>query len=192
MNIQGTIPPEMTFFRQLGKLQSHSTFSKTSFFLIYSTSEELLDLNSNNLVGSIPSTLGELIRLKELRLEVNNLDGTLFSEIGNLINLEVLTIGSNFIEGPLPFQLGSCKSLKLLRANGNKLEGQIPAHIYDLINLHELSLSNNNLGGTISPRVIRLDKLQFGMLNDFIVYVKNCLPHTLHVDLYYLSSLREQ
>ena len=49
-----------------------------------------LDLNNNQLTGSIPSELGDLENLTGLYLGGNQLMGAIPTELGNLVNLMVL------------------------------------------------------------------------------------------------------
>jgi len=49
-----------------------------------------IDLSSNNLHGTIPSSLGSLSSLTGVTLAANNLTGTIPSQLGSLANLHVL------------------------------------------------------------------------------------------------------
>jgi len=46
-----------------------------------------INLNVNNLNGSIPSSIGNLVNLKNLYLSLNQLSGSIPSSIGNLVNI---------------------------------------------------------------------------------------------------------
>ena len=64
---------------------------------------ERLDLDGNELSGSIPAELGSLVGLKILWLYGNELTGRLPIELGNLANLEWLDLSYNWgLSGPLP------------------------------------------------------------------------------------------
>src|SRR5262245_3320100 len=58
-------------------------------------------LQSNNLVGSLPSDLNNLTNLQELNLQENGLSGTLPSLAG-LTNLTKLSVLVNQLSGPIP------------------------------------------------------------------------------------------
>ena len=49
----------------------------------------------NNLGGTIPTTIGNLVALTSLELSGNNLTGSIPAELGNLANLNILTLGEN-------------------------------------------------------------------------------------------------
>ena len=65
-----------------------------------------LDLHNNNLTGSIPSKLGELIELEWLALYDNNLTGSIPSSLGELANLEFFQFSDNSLTGSIPSKLG--------------------------------------------------------------------------------------
>src|SRR4051812_13246054 len=52
-------------------------------------------LPTNNLIGSLPSSIGTLTKLKVLSLGSNQLSGTIPNEIGNLTSLQTLLLGVN-------------------------------------------------------------------------------------------------
>ena len=54
------------------------------------------DFGSNNLLeGDIPSELGQLININDLRLSNNQLTGSIPIEIGDLVNLDILWLNDN-------------------------------------------------------------------------------------------------
>ena len=66
-----------------------------------------LDLEANNLVGSLPADLSRLRHLGELNLIRNGLKGRIPPELGTLAHLEFLGLGINDLTGPVPPELGS-------------------------------------------------------------------------------------
>src|SRR4051812_22997407 len=61
-----------------------------------------IDLGYNNLLGNLPSSIGNLKMLLRLSLNSNQLDGAIPASIGNLINLQWLFLASNTLSGNLP------------------------------------------------------------------------------------------
>jgi uncharacterized protein YjbI with pentapeptide repeats len=61
-----------------------------------------LNLASNNLVGTIPSELGDLTTLTSLDFSGNSLSGAIPTELANLTGLTALDFSTNFLTGPLP------------------------------------------------------------------------------------------
>ena len=61
-----------------------------------------LDLDGNQLTGSIPVELGDLTNLTFLSLQENQLTGSIPVELGNLANLTRLILFSNQLSGVVP------------------------------------------------------------------------------------------
>ncbi|MDF1550818.1 MAG: immunoglobulin domain-containing protein [Bacteroidales bacterium] len=107
-------------------------------------------LTNNNLVGSIPSDIGNLTYLNRLYLEQNTLSGTIPSEIGNLTQLTRIYLNYNNLSGNIPIEIGNlANSLQYLQLKNNQLSGPIPSQIGNLINLKEIQLQENQLSGSI-------------------------------------------
>ena len=101
---------------------------------------EKIDLNKNNLVGTIPGVIGDLVNLKLLYFGQNRLKGTLPSELSNLANLEALLAHSSDLSGELPEWLGDLPKLNSIVLNDNAFTGQVPSSISNLTGLVGLML----------------------------------------------------
>uniref|UniRef100_A0A4W6BTM3 Leucine rich repeat containing 40 n=1 Tax=Lates calcarifer TaxID=8187 RepID=A0A4W6BTM3_LATCA len=100
-----------------------------------------LDLHDNQL-SSLPSALGELQELQQLRLSHNQLT-SLPVEVCTLQNLRSLTVQQNLLES-LPEELGQLQNLTELDLSSNHLKG-LPSSLGCLTCLQKLNLSHNNL-----------------------------------------------
>jgi Leucine-rich repeat (LRR) protein len=76
-------------------------------------------------------------------LEHNQLSGTLPTEIGNLLKMVTMYWHNNAMTGPLPSQLGKLSKLEQLQLNDNKFTGSIPTEIGTMINMLVLDLSKS-------------------------------------------------
>ena len=126
---------------------------------------EILSLFNNKLTGNIPASLGSLTNLGYLALYNNQLTGSIPTELGNLTNLTVLTLDINQLTGNIPPELGSLNKLQNLELSGNQLMGSIPTQLGNLTNLTVLSLFANNLTGII-PDLSSLTNLSLLYLSD--------------------------
>ena len=120
-----------------------------------------IHLASNNLVGTIPSSIGQLTGLKDLQLWQNQLTGNIPLALGNLINLEILSLEENLLIGQIPVALGGLTHLRHLSLAKNQLDGSIPHQLGNLTNLDDgLWLYQNDLSGSIPPELGNLIKLK--------------------------------
>ena len=119
-----------------------------------------LTLGNNELTGSIPSSLGSLTNLQELRLDENQLTGSIPSSLGSLTNLQELDLTANQLTGSIPSSLGSLTNLQRLWLWYNELTGSIPSSLGSLTNLQELYLTANQLTGSIPSSLDSLTNLQ--------------------------------
>ncbi|KAM5555351.1 putative LRR receptor-like serine/threonine-protein kinase [Rosa sericea] len=124
-----------------------------------SISLEELWLYENQLHGSIPTGLGNLVNLQYLNMAGNSFTGSIPTGIGQLSGLERLFLNNNQLSGSIPSSLGNLTLLTLLELQENNLEGSIPSSLGNCHWLYELVLSGNNLNGTIPPQVIGLSSL---------------------------------
>ncbi|MEM9774906.1 MAG: hypothetical protein AAF902_10015 [Chloroflexota bacterium] len=102
-------------------------------------------LNDNNLVGSIPPELGNLIDPQRISLTDNKLTGEIPHELGSLTSLEWLLVSNNRLSGSIPKELGKLTSLESLTLSSNNLSGPIPQEFINLSSLQVFLFENTSL-----------------------------------------------
>ncbi len=107
-----------------------------------------INLDHNNLKGTIPSSLCQLDQLQELILPDNQLSGIISSAIGNLVNLQRIDLNTNQLSGEIPPEIGGLSNLQELLLDDNQFSGSIPDALGNLSGLTRLNLSSNQLTGT--------------------------------------------
>ena len=147
------------------------------------TSITVLNLNDNELTGSIPAGLGQLSFLTFLRLSNNQLTGSIPAELGQLSLLTYLALYSNKLTGSIPAELGQLSLLTSLYLDKNQLTGKIPAELGQLSFLTSLHLSTNPLTGSIPAELGQLSLLTSLRLDN------NQLTGSIPAELGQLSSL---
>lgn len=123
------------------------------------TNLKILELRDNGLTGSIPAEIGNLTKLEEIYLIGNQLSGSIPSSIGNLVNLKNLLLRKNQLSGEIPSSLGKLSKLALLNLGVNRLSGPIPGSLGDISTLTAIDLEINELTGTIPDNLANLSKL---------------------------------
>lgn len=127
---------------------------------------DYLSLSNNNLIGNIPTQIGNLTNLTTLSLSSNDLSGAIPIEIGNLINLTYLVISNNDLTGSIPPEIGDLDNLITLASSRNQLTGSIPPEIGNLENLTSLDMSSNSFAGSIPPEIGNLTNLLYLYLHN--------------------------
>ncbi|GJP49267.1 hypothetical protein CLOM_g8502 [Closterium sp. NIES-68] len=112
-----------------------------------------LQLSQNNLIGTIPDAIGKLSNIVTLKLDINQLWSTIPDLFGKLTNLRVLDLTLIGLGESIPSTIGRLRSLTNLQLSHNNLQGTIPDSITVLTNLHVLNFQGNKLVGSI-PRTI--------------------------------------
>jgi Leucine-rich repeat (LRR) protein len=146
-----------------------------------------LDLSYNNLTGTLPASLGYLVKLEQLGFAFNKLTGTIPTSIGHLTVLRYLYSTHNKLSGNIPSSIANLKSLTELDFSQNELSGNIPTSIGTLVNLNELVLSNNKLSGNIPASLGNLINLTQLLLsqNEITGNIPYSIGNLVHV--YYLN-----
>ncbi|GEM_PF-1892040 len=80
-----------------------------------------------------------------LDLQFNNLNGTLPAELGSLTSLQNLSLSSNNLVGALPTQIGNLRNLHGLGLSFTALSGELPSSLTGLAQLQEFYFNNTNL-----------------------------------------------
>jgi Leucine-rich repeat (LRR) protein len=142
-----------------------------------------LNLNTNNLVGTLPSAMCSLTSLTQISmhqnsisgqlpncwtsnaslayvfLSGNSLTGTLPDSISKLPNLQEFWVDANRIGGTLPSSWGQLTTLKVLSLYTNLLVGTIPPSFGNMSSLISVYMDMNSINGTIPPELSKLSML---------------------------------
>ncbi|KAM1205445.1 hypothetical protein FF1_006190 [Malus domestica] len=151
-----------------------------------STKLELFWGGNNQIYGSIPSGIGNLVSLEGLYLGNNSFTGNIPSDMGKLSNLGRLEIFMNKLSGNIPSSLINLTKLYHLRLDRNHLEGSIPSRLGECHGLQLLNLSYNLLNGTIPKQVFRLSSLSI-----YLDLSNNLFTGSLPSEVGNLQSLSE-
>lgn len=147
------------------------------------TSLEFLDVWGNSLTGDFPSWIGNFPNLSTLALQSNQFTGEIPAEIWSMTTLTQLYLAENNLTGALPAEIGQLTELETLTLSNNSFSGAIPPEIGNLTNLSQLELSNASISGDIPSEITQLTSLSFLGLNG------NNLTGSLPADLGLMTSL---
>ena len=112
-----------------------------------------LNLGGNNLVGTLPTEIGDFDQLKALNTFSNSLSGDLPISFYNLTNLETIMLRGNNLSGTISPSISNLSNLTLLNLTTNDFTGTIPTEFGDLVNLTNLSMADNNFEGTLPSSI---------------------------------------
>uniref|UniRef100_A0A5B7AV06 non-specific serine/threonine protein kinase n=1 Tax=Davidia involucrata TaxID=16924 RepID=A0A5B7AV06_DAVIN len=87
----------------------------------------VIELNMNNLFGTVPESVSNCHALERIDLADNNLIGHIPKELASLPNLSVLDLSHNNFSGSIPVNFGNSSSLVLLNVSFNDISGSIPS-----------------------------------------------------------------
>ncbi|KAH0645604.1 hypothetical protein KY290_034387 [Solanum tuberosum] len=150
-----------------------------------------LSLRRNELVGTLPPSLGNLSTLVMIDIGENKIHGNIPPQLGHLSSLEGLYLGSNALSGEVPVRIFNVSSLKVIALAANTLSGKLPSNlVYSLPNLEGLYLGINNFSGKLPSSISNATKLKFFDLgwNTFIGNV----PIDLGINLQQIQSINFQ
>ncbi len=144
-----------------------------------------ISLMSNNLVGTLPSDLFNIVSLQRLYLDSNKLYGTIEPEWFTNSYLTRFSLMENYFTGIIPSAIGNLTYVALLDLSHNQFLGTIPNEITTLANLMYLDLSNNKLDGTIPSEINKIQYLYYFYLSN------NRLSGTIPESLWSMTNLYE-
>ncbi|KAF3968523.1 hypothetical protein CMV_007591 [Castanea mollissima] len=108
----------------------------------------ILDLSGNEISGSIPPYISEILPAVEvLKLSNNNLSGEIPSSMGNCSNPEVLILDNNRLTGHIPQQLNQLIRLEVFSVVNNLLSGPVPDFVNITTIKPESYVNNSGLCG---------------------------------------------
>jgi len=167
-----------------------------------------LDLSNNQLNGTIPTTIGELVNLQAVDVSNNaqlGADGccdgadsyynsfygyntTIPTEVGNLRKLQVLKMDWSRFMRHMPTEVGNLRNLKFWRVKGsyetNQVSGTIPTQFGNLRKLTEFMMENNTLSGTLPSEIGNMASLEKFTVQDN--KISGSLPENMG-DIEYLN-----
>jgi len=120
-----------------------------------------ISLSSNNIIGYIPSEIGELRSLQFINLSDNSLSTTIPKNIANLESLKQFFIPNNRVIGSLPSQISFLQKLVDLDVSHNLLSSYIPEEIGMVESLENLTLANNSFSGDLPNSFYNLRRLKW-------------------------------
>ncbi|KAG5227465.1 LRR receptor serine/threonine-protein kinase [Salix suchowensis] len=150
----------------------------------FSTKLKQMTFGSNQIRGSIPDGIGNLVSLQTLGLERNQLTGSIPNSIGKLQNLVHFSLKGNKLSGSIPSSLGNITSLMQIHFDENNLQGSIPPSLGNCQKLLLLGLSQNNLSGPIPKEVLSISSMSI-----FLNLSKNQLIGSLPFEVGKLVTL---
>ncbi len=130
-----------------------------------------MNLNNNNLIGTLPSSFWRLNEISTLHMNSNehlkgcispeiknmklydfgmscdSLSGTLPKELGELDRVRIMRLNNNNFCDTIPRELGNCSALENLYLEYNNLSGAVPDEIANMPSLVDLALANNEIDG---------------------------------------------
>ncbi len=139
---------------------------------------DTLNLNINNLTGTLPTGIGNLTQPRGLHFGKNNLEGTIPAELGNLTTLVGLNLADNNFIGSVPVELFALTELTFLAFTGNQLTGALPQEIGNLINMKYLYIGKNDLSGSLPPEIGNLTDLRTFQMRE--TNISGSLPASLN------------
>ncbi|KAJ6707520.1 LEUCINE-RICH REPEAT RECEPTOR-LIKE PROTEIN KINASE FAMILY PROTEIN-RELATED [Salix viminalis] len=104
---------------------------------------KLLDASKNQIIGTIPPSVGDLVSLVSLDMSWNLLHGPIPSSLSEIRGLKYLSFAE------IPNDLVKLRNLTALLLNNNKLSGQIPSGLASVTLLSMFNVSFNNLSGPL-------------------------------------------
>ncbi|KAK9951421.1 hypothetical protein M0R45_006863 [Rubus argutus] len=128
-----------------GSAQKNQPVGNTTVYIRFQ-----LDLSNNQLNGSIPATLGNVVVSEEISdLSNNQLTGLIPENFVNLTFIRYLNLANNEISGTLPETLGNLTSLKYFLVESNNITGTLPISFAKLTDMTAFSVAGNLLSGPL-------------------------------------------
>ncbi|RWR78775.1 LRR.XII-like protein [Cinnamomum micranthum f. kanehirae] len=175
-----------SYLQRFGFQENHFSGPFPNSIANFSTQLDWLAIGRNQLSGSIPAGIENLVNLRSLYLNNNHLTGEIPIAFGKLRNLQKLALSGNGFSGEIPSSIGNLTELIHLLLDENNLEGSIPSSLGNCLKLNLLNISQNKLSGTIPKQVVSISSMSIS-LN----LARNLLTGFLPLEVGSLKHLRE-
>ncbi|KAJ8647493.1 hypothetical protein MRB53_000516 [Persea americana] len=175
-----------SYLQKFGFEENHFLGPFPNSIVNFSKQLDWLGVGQNQLSGSIPAGIENLVNLRSFYLYNTLLMGEIPVAIGKLRNLQELGLWGNGFSGKIPSSIGNMTELIHLHLDENNLEGSIPPSLGNCLKLILLNISQNKLSGTIPKQVMSISSLTIS-LN----LAQNSLTGFLPFEVGSLKVLRE-
>ena len=108
-----------------------------------------IDLSTHNCSGTLPETIGSLLRLRSLSLSSNAIEGTLPASLYDLRALRSVQLHHNRLSGTLAPEFATLHSLAIVRLDHNARSGTVPPLLDRMHELRSLDLGHNRFAGQL-------------------------------------------
>ncbi|CAA2998848.1 probable LRR receptor-like serine threonine-kinase At3g47570 [Olea europaea subsp. europaea] len=195
--LRGTIPRDLGFsfpksrHLDLGDNQFSgvlpASLSNASMLEIINLSDSIGNLSSdlsylsvgrNEVHGSIPSDIENLVGLTRLIISDNNLEGPISFAFGKLTRLQELYLDTNRFANLLPSSLGNLSLLNHIYLQKNNIHGSTPQSLSNCTNLLTLDLSHNNLIDSIPQEILMISTISISF-NLAYTHLQGFIPNFL-------------
>jgi len=114
-----------------------------------------MNLDNNNMSGTLPTELAILSRLQQVQFSFNDIQGNISVINKKMPHLKLIDVHSNKLTGTIADAFfNNFPGLEKLRLSTNFFQGTLSSNIGQLSRLNELILSNNNFQGTLPSEEI--------------------------------------
>lgn len=119
-----------------------------------------LDLYNNNLIGTVPTSMDQLIYLRSIKLLANDLSGSFPDIWSNMTDLEYIDFSNNLFTGTMPSSLGDLLKLTTLYIENNNMTGALLPEIGDLPDIDVFWGKGNDFSGCFPGTYLNLCDIQ--------------------------------
>ncbi|KAA8523175.1 hypothetical protein F0562_009598 [Nyssa sinensis] len=165
----GSVPPEIGDLSNLEFLRmAYNQFTPWKMPSSFGQLKKLkvMWMSQTNLVDELPETMANMTALENLDLSRNNLTGNIPSGLFLLKNLTTLLLFKNMLSGGIPRKV-EASNFDVIDLSENKLTGTIPDDFGKLKKLTGLALFLNQLSGEVPFTIGRISTLKaFKLFNN--------------------------
>lgn len=124
-----------------------------------------LNVNGNNLTGSLSSAIGDLPFLEKINLFNHSMTGAIPNVINMLGDLRYVDLSNGAFSGSIPDFAGLLE-MEIIYLENNNLTGALPSAVADLPSINIYWVKNNDLSGCIPANYTALCSIQSVQMQD--------------------------